>query len=46
MGYQLDSAPELERTYERQLNALAQVRREVAEVVTLRKCGHVPAGPA
>jgi hypothetical protein len=31
------AAPELERTYRRQLEALGQLRREVAEVVTLRK---------
>ena len=30
-------APELERTYLRQVDALAQLRREVAEVATLRK---------
>jgi hypothetical protein len=30
-------APELERTYERQLKALGELRREVADVATLRK---------
>ena len=30
-------APELERTYQRQLDALARLRQEVAEVATLRK---------
>jgi hypothetical protein len=34
---QREVAPELERTYERQLAALSRLRREVADVATLRK---------
>ena len=40
VGYQRghgEVAPELERTYMRQVDALARLRREVADVVTLRK---------
>ena len=35
--HQREVAPELERTYRRQLNAVGQLRREGADVATLRK---------